>query len=179
MVDRIQTPIALPRSVEEQLSGEDDPALRGQVLEAVAEDASVLRVANKRSRLYAEIGVCSHWLRPHQTRWTAAGGFAFPIGYGDGEGFAPCISGLPGFDWRVILQFDPALVNWIAPSELPTKRFNFVRIAVPARTTRHLQAAVHTLWSPRTLHAKDKRTIFYGFRKVNGVWKLLARSKER
>jgi hypothetical protein len=99
------------------------------------------------------------------------------MGYGDGEGLG--LSGLPGLDWRVILQFDPPLVNWIVPSQLPTKRFNFVRIAVPARTTRHLQAAVHTLWSPGTLHAKDKRTIFYGFRNLNGVWKLVARSKER
>jgi hypothetical protein len=177
MVDRIQIPIVLPRLVEERLSEEDDPALWAQVLKAVAEDASVLQVANNRSHLYAEAGVCSHWLRPHQTRWTAAGGFAFPIGYGDAEGFAR--SGLPGFDWRVKLQFNPAFVNWIVPSELPTKRFSVVRIAVPARTTRHRQAAVHTLWSPGTLDARQKRVVFYGFRNLTGVWQLMARSKER
>jgi hypothetical protein len=49
------------------------------------------------------------------------------------------------------------------PSEMPEKRFNLVRIAIPARTTRHRQAAVHTLWSPGTLDAKRNRTIFYGF----------------
>ncbi len=38
--------------------------------------------------VYAQIGACSHWLRPHQTRWSAAGGFAHPSGYGgSGEGF--------------------------------------------------------------------------------------------
>jgi hypothetical protein len=86
-------------------------------------------------------------------------------------------SGLPGFDWSVKLQFEPAVANWIIPLEMPAKRFSFVRIAVPARTTRHRQAAVHTLWSPRTLDAK-KRTVFYGFRNLSGVWELMARSKE-
>lgn len=174
MVDRIQTSIALPKPVEEQLSEEDDPALWGQVLKTVAEDASVLQVAGHRAYLYAEVGACSHWLRPHQTRWTAAGGFAFPMGYGDSEGFAR--SGLPGFDWSVKLQFNPDLVNWIIVSELLAKRFSLVRIAVPARTTRHRQAAVHTLWSPRTLDGKQKRTVFYGFRNLSGVWDLMARS---
>jgi hypothetical protein len=50
---------ALPRSVEEQLSEEDAPTLWTQVLKAVAEDASVLQVADHRSHLYAEVGVCS------------------------------------------------------------------------------------------------------------------------
>jgi hypothetical protein len=179
VADRIHTSIALPRPVEEHLTKEDDPALWQRVLETVAEDASVLQVANNRSHLYTELGACSHWLRPHQTRWTAAGGFAFPIGYGDGEGFAPGVSGLPGLDWRVILQFDPALIGWVIPAESPTKRFSFVRIAIPSRTARHRQAAVHTVWSPRTLDAKEKRTVFYGFRNLSGVWKLAARSKER
>jgi hypothetical protein len=50
---------ALPRSVEEQLSEEDDLALWEQVLRTVAEDASVLQVVDHRSHLYAEVGVCS------------------------------------------------------------------------------------------------------------------------
>jgi hypothetical protein len=174
MADRIQRSMALLGSVEEQLSVEDDPALWRQVLKAVAEDASVLQVAGHRWHLYAEVGVCSHWLRPHQTRWTAAGGFAWPVGYGSTR-FSR--SGLPGFDWSVKLQFNPALLDWIVPSEMPAKRFSFVRIAVPARTTRHRQAAVHTLWSAKTLGAR-RRTVFYGFRNLSGVWELMARSKE-
>ena len=27
---------------------------------------------------FLQLGRCSHWLRPHHTRWTAAGGFAVP-----------------------------------------------------------------------------------------------------
>src|ERR1700724_656393 len=108
MVNVSETSSALPKLVEEHLKEEDDPAVWELVLKTVAEDASVLQVAGNRSHLYAEVGACSHWLRPHQTRWTAAGGFALPIGYGDGEGFARF--GLPGFAWRVKLQFNPAFV---------------------------------------------------------------------
>lgn len=176
MVDRIQTSMALPGWIEEKLSKEDDPALWEQVLKAVAEDASVLQAANRRARMYAEVGVCSHWLRPHQTRWTAGGGFALPSGYG---GTHYSRSGLPEFDWSAKLQFDPALPGWIVPSEMPAKRFNFVRVAVPNRTIRHRQAAVHTLWSPGTLDAKQNRIIFYGFRNLGGVWELKACSNMR
>lgn len=164
---------ALPRPVQEHLSDQDDPGLWAQALKAVAEDAAVLQVPNHRSILCADVGVCSHWFRPHQTRWTAAGGFALPVGYGHFR-----LSGLPAFDWSVRLQFDPAMPCWIAASELPAKRFSSVRIAIPARTARHLQAAVHSLWSPGTLDAKRNRTVFYGFRNLNGAWELGARSKE-
>jgi hypothetical protein len=168
--------MAVPTPVQEKLSGLDDPALWAQVLKTVAEDANVLHAVNRRSHLYAEVGACSHWLRPHQTRWTAAGGFALPSGYG---GSAYSRSGLPEFDWSVKLQFSPALAGWIVPAEPPRKRFNSVRIAVPARTIRHRQAAVHTLWSPGTLDAKQDRTIFYGFRNLSGVWELKACSNMR
>jgi hypothetical protein len=168
--------MVVPPPVDEKLTEQDDPGLWEQVLRTVAEDASALQAANKRSHLYAEIGVCSHWLRPHQTRWSAAGGFALPVGY---DGARHSRSGLPEFDWSVKLQFDPALLSWMAPPEMPAKRFNFLRIAVPARTTRHRQAAVHILWSPGTLDAKQNRTIFYGFRNLGGIWELKACSKMR
>jgi len=166
----METSLALPPVLEARLSEGDDPALWVQVLKAVAVDASVLQVPAQRSRLYAEVGACSHWLRPHQTRWTAAGGFAFPSGYGHFR-----LSGLPGFDWSVKLQFDSALPGWIVPGESQMKRFNSVRIAIPARTTRHRQAAIHSLWSPGTLDAKQSRPVLYGFRNLNGIWELVAR----
>jgi hypothetical protein len=164
--------VSLP--VEENLSEQDDSALWERVLKTVAEDAAVLQAANRRSHLYAQVGVCSHWLRPHQTRWTAAGGFAHPSGYG-GTGYSR--TGLPEFDWSVKLQFDPTELSWIVPPTLPAKRFNLVRITIPARTTRHRQAAVHTLWSPGTLDAKQNRAVFYGFRNLRGVWELKACTK--
>jgi hypothetical protein len=30
---------------------------------------------------YAEIGYCHRWISPHQTPWSADGGFAWPFGY--------------------------------------------------------------------------------------------------
>jgi hypothetical protein len=167
----------LPLDVEKHLSEGDDPALWAHVLRTVAEDAATLDISNG-APLYAEVGRCSHWLRPHQTRWTAAGGFAFPIGYGDGEGFGG-IAGLPGLDWSVRLLFVPASAAWDTTPTAPPKRSRAIRVAVPSRTARHRQAAVHTLWSRGTLHPRQKQTIFYGFRKVNGVWELKARSGER
>ena len=176
MADRPEVSVALPLALKERLSADDDPALWEQVLQVLAEDASVLESIQDGSHLYAEVGACSHWLRPHQTRWTAAGGFAWPVGYG-GSGFSR--TGLPGFDWSLTLQFIPAPPGWVIPVTLPTKRPNTIRVAVPARTTRHHQAAVHTLWPARTLDAKKKRTVFYGFRNLNGVWDLKASSRDR
>ena len=187
MTDRLQASVTLPIALKERLSAEDDPALWEQVLKVLAEDASILEPVADGSQLYAEVGVCSHWLRPHQIRWTAAGGFAAPVGYGGaggntkfiqhGAGFSS--TGLPLFDWSVRLRFNPAPIGWVIPEKVPTKRFMSVRVAVPSRTTRHRQAAVHTLWPPRTLDAKRERTVLYGFRNLNGVWELKACSRDR
>ena len=157
----------LPLPIEEKLGADDDPQLWREVLRAAAEDASVLG----RSRLYAIVGCCSHWLRPHQSRWTAAGGFALPVGYGDGEGR---LRGLPNLDWRVILQFDRAQFGWVLPPRPPAKGFSSVRLAIPSRTARHGHAAVHAVWSPLTSDTRQKRTAYYGFRKSEDGWCLVA-----
>jgi hypothetical protein len=165
----------LPSTVVDRLSGEDDPALWEQVFNVLAQDASTLGIIRDGSRLYAEVGACSHWLRPHQTRWTAAGGFALPVGYG-GVRFSR--TGLPGFDWSVKLQFSQAPLSWVVPETLPSKRSLTLRVAIPSRTTRHPQAAVHTLWPAQTLDAKRERTVFYGFRNLIGCWELKACSRD-
>jgi hypothetical protein len=157
----------LPVPIGEKLGADDDPHLWRAVLRAVAEDASALGC----SRLYAIVGCCSHWLRPHQSRWTAAGGFALPVGYGDGEGF---LRGLPNLDWRVILEFDRAQLGWVLPPRPPAKGFNSVRLAIPSRTARHGQAAVHAVWSPKASGTRQKRTAYYGFRKSDDGWCLVA-----
>lgn len=167
------TVAGLPALIEQRLVTDDDPDLWIELLRAVAEDASALRERGA-SRLYAIVGCCSHWARPHQSRWTAAGGFALPEGYGDGEGF---LGGLPNLDWSVTLQFDPSQPGWVCPLQPPTKRFCSVRLAIPSRTARHLQAAVHAVWSPGTLDAKHKRTVFYGIRKSENGLALVARSE--
>lgn len=163
----------LPALIEERLAPDDDPGLWVEILRAAAEDASVLR-ARSGSRLYAIVGRCSHWARPHQSRWTAAGGLSLPLGYGDGEGY---VGGLPNLDWSVTLEFDPNQPGWVCALQSPPKRFRSVRLAIPSRTARHLQAAVHAVWSRASLDAKQKLTVFYGLRKLDDGWKLVARSE--
>jgi hypothetical protein len=164
---------ALPDELNNQLGADDDLGLWVATLRSAAEDAAALHVAGDRSKLYAIVGTCSHWLRPHQTRWTAAGGFAWPEGYGDGHGRG----GLPHLDWAVTLQFDRAGLRWDTPTQAPAQRFQSVRLSIPARTARHLQAAVHAVWSPGTLDAKYKWTVFYGLRKLEQGWTLVAREQ--
>jgi|ERR1039458_3085391 hypothetical protein len=166
------TSSSLPAPLLERLSADDDPALWEQVLQTAAQDASLLQVRSSCSKLYAIVGLCSHWAQPHRSRWRAAGGFAVPYGYGDGEGF---VWGLPNLDWSVTLELDSSRTGWVHPQQLPTKRFRSVRLAVPSRTTRHRQAAVHAIWSSGTLDAKHQRTVFYGLRKTEQGWKLVAR----
>jgi hypothetical protein len=167
-------PAPLPGPIQKNLSVDDDPTLWEYILHAIADEASVLSVQGGRSRLYMIVGSCSHWARPHQSRWTAAGGFAAPKGYGDGEGF---LRGLPSLDWNVTLQFDPIRRGWVCPQPLPAKRFRSVRLAIPSRTKRLRQAAVHAVWSSGTLDAKHKQTVFYGFRKSERGWKTVAHTQ--
>jgi hypothetical protein len=108
-----------------------------------------------------EAGRCSHRLAPNQARWTAGGGFAWPTGYGSGNG-GHSYSALPQFDWSVVLR-------WTGSTWEPIKRNSIrcsLRLTIPSRTKRHQQAAVHAVW--RT--GKDKETVFYGFRKREQGW---------
>lgn len=58
------------------LGSEDDPELWQVAVQHIL--AQLTPVPG----MLVELGRCSHWLRPHQTRWTADGGFAWPSGYG-------------------------------------------------------------------------------------------------
>ena len=167
--------VALPVPILERLNADDDPFVWREILQAAAEDASICLKGSDRPSLYAIIGSCSHWLRPHQSRWTASGGFAAPVGYGNGKSY---LRGLPELDWSVTLQFDPVNAVWVVPEKQPVhRRFRSVRLAIPTRTVRHAQAAVHAVWSQGTLDGKEKRVVFYGFRKSDLGWKLVARSR--
>lgn len=175
-MDTSSVQMTLPHALAGLLGETDDSDLWALILGTVAEDASQLLVQGNETRLYAIVGSCSHWLRPHQSRWTAAGGFALPVGYGDGEGLI--FGQPPNLDWKVTLQFEFSAAEWIAPEAAPTKRFRSVRIAVPSRTAQHKQAAVHAIWSAGTIDPKRKRTVFYGFRRPELGWRLLARREE-
>jgi hypothetical protein len=75
---------------------------------------------------------------------------------------------LPQFDWWQVLQWSGT--EWIPATDKSAKLA--LRIAIPSRTTRHRQAAVHTLWSTE----KEKEMRLYGFRKKDGQWHCTAES---
>lgn len=115
-----------------------------------------------------EIGRCSHWLRPHQTRWTANGGFAWPTGYGSAQGgFSR--DALPQFDWSVTLAWTGHA--WQMAQDKSAKPA--IRITIPSRTSWHEQAAVHTVW----MTGREKERRFYGFRRTDGGWRCTAESE--
>jgi hypothetical protein len=159
---------AFAPDVMSRLTGEDDPAFWEVALNDIFAEADVLCGKAGGEPVLAQVGSCSHWLRPHQTRWTADGGFAWPTGYG-GVGFSRL--GLPEFDWSVTRRWDPASASW-EPDGGPAAQGGLVfRVTLPARSARHLQAAVHTLWTPGPPVFPRKELLqFYGFRKKEGQW---------
>lgn len=127
-----------------------------------------LEQAAPRRPVYARVGACSHWLRPHQMRWTAAGGFAWPVGYGDAQ---YTYRGAPEFDWSVLARWDHEAREWREVAKVTAKRPMLLRAALPTRTIRHAQAAVHTIWLPTNpARARPKSILLHGFRKIDGVW---------
>jgi hypothetical protein len=118
--------------------------------------------------LYLQIGSCSHWLRPHQTRLASAGGFAWPAGYGGGRYSR---LGLPELDWKVLLRWNANELQWEPASRFKSKRRLVCRVAVPGRTRRHQQAVVHVRWEPGTIEEPHRKaTRYYAFRRAVGDW---------
>jgi hypothetical protein len=137
------------------LDEDDDPELWQVALD------DILTEVEKEPHVLVEVGRCSHWLRPHQARWTAGGGFAWPTGYGSGNG-SYSHSALPQFDCSVVL-------GWTGSTWEPIKRQSIrhsLRVTIPSRTKRHQRATVHTLWHT----GKENETVFYGFRKREQGW---------
>lgn len=155
------------------LQSEDDPEFWNVAIATLLQDVEAeLVTCPPRRSAYAQIGACSHWLRPHQTRWKAAGGFAWPTGYG-GSGFSRL--GLPEFDWSILMLWKVEQRIWLPVEKFQEKRRFLFRAALPTRTKRHLQVAVHTVWLPRkTSQSDQKSTTFYGFRKLNEQWTCVA-----
>ncbi len=144
------------------LEPDDDPALWRAVIDYV------LSGWKPEVGAMLELGRCSHWLRPHQTRGTADGGFAWPAGYGEG---GPSYSrhGLPEFDWHYLLMWNGE--RWIFPPEgyrSVNGRCPELRLAIPSRTARHQQAAIHSRW--RVAGKGKFKVEFYGFRLKPEGW---------
>jgi hypothetical protein len=159
---------AMIESLKPHLTAHDDASLWKFVLQNVLLDADRVDISEKhRTKQFLKIGSCSHWFRPHQTRWTAAGGFAWPSGWHGISGHS--VGGLPELDWSVL--FEKVAGIWKLVPKYSGKIRSEIRVSIPARTARHAQAAIHTLWSP------GNQRVFYGLRKKVDVWKLAARSE--
>jgi hypothetical protein len=141
--------------LSEHLDADDDPILWQFALEMILSDLE------PKPGIQVEVGRCSHWLRPHQSRWTDGGGFAMPRGYGQSHGWLRWCS-LPDFDWSVMLGWDGNRWAIVKPRSVR----NSLRITIPSRTSRHLQAAVDALWHVK----REKRETVYGFRKRAERW---------
>jgi hypothetical protein len=159
----IEQPI-IPLEVVAARPGADDGRAFWKAAPSVLAEEFVRRHALSRTNRECAIvlGACSHWLRPHQTRWTASGGFAYPEGHREG---------LPELDWSLILAFRNR--QWVPLSKLPVKNLKVLRVALPSRTARHNQAAVDARWSP------GEETVLSGFRKANEKWGCVAASDEK
>lgn len=159
--------------IVQRLGEEDDPKLWSLVCGEISDNVR-LRTDHKSKKwpIYLEIGACSHWTAPHQSRVTRAGGFAWPTGYGrDGKGTGRLDSkGLPQFDWSLHFLVDKDSAEW-APVK-PKKGRSFVfRVVIPTRTTRHEQAAVNVTWIPHPPESDQEHPMdFYGFRKLEDKW---------
>jgi hypothetical protein len=148
---------------KEKLTGGDDSGLWESVLNVMVDEFLERYDREAKNRYWIFLaGSCSHCVRPNQSRWTAAGGFAWPEGYKNS---------LPELDWSVMFAFRNQC--WTPVKKLPGKNPVVFRVAVPARTARHKQAAVHTKWST------TQNPILYGFRNLEGNWKYVAASDER
>jgi len=167
------------QEITTHLSVEDDPHFWMMAFETLLSDIEALYPEKRGKReIFIQLGACSHWLRPHQKRWTASGGFAWPQGYIQKcqdhikNSRGPLGSGLPEFEWFVLLHWNREETEWqmVAPRFFGKKQIVF-RAALPTRTRRHHQAAVHTIWMPGSPEQPEKKVVrFYGFRKKNHAW---------
>jgi hypothetical protein len=162
-VNMNSTPIIPFEALQAKLGPNDDQALWKTAASVLSDEfwQRHQKESGKRDWVLV-VGLCSHWERPNQHRWTAAGGFAWPTGYSDF---------LPEFDWSVIYLLRNQ--SWTPLTKLPGKKLRTLRAAIPARTARHKQAAIHTRWFP------GRETVFYGFRNLGGKWSCVAASDRR
>jgi hypothetical protein len=162
-VKAIESKTILFETLEPKLVADDDHALWRAALFVLADEVAQRQGKESQRGIWAMVvGECSHWVRPHNSRWNAAGGFVSPDGYKDS---------VPELDWYVIFAFRNC--EWKSVEKLPGKKTKVVRVAIPARTARHKQAAIHTRWAP------NGETVLYGFRKVADKWQCVAASDEK
>ncbi len=99
----------IPRFDKSVTFAEHDAAFWKIALDTIAYDAAHEIGDYVGRTIVMEAGACSHWLRPHQTRWTANGGFAWPSGYG---GRRWSRTGLPQLDWFFTFEWSSTGKTW-------------------------------------------------------------------
>src|SRR5437763_1598266 len=110
-MNNIEQPIIPFEVVKAKLGADDDRAFWEAALSVLAEEFAERHAQSPTNReRVIVLGACSHWVRPHQSRWAASGGFAYPEGYREG---------IPELDWSLILTFRDR--QWIPLSKLPGK----------------------------------------------------------
>jgi hypothetical protein len=153
----------LYQTLEAKLTADDDPAFwRAALLVLTDEMAQREAAESPRVDWAIVVGACSHWVRPHNSRWNAAGGFIWPDGYQDN---------VPEFDWSETFVLRNRRLEHA--KKLPGKKVEVFRVAFPARSARHKQAVIYTRWSPKG------EAVFYGFRKTQNKWLCVATSDEK
>jgi hypothetical protein len=152
-------------------SEDDDLGLwRLAITEIVGENLAYYHDSKVKDAILIRVGKCSHWIRPHQSRYKVAGGFAAPFGYGNaGQGYS--FSADPELEWHFTWTWSEEQSNWVGVRGRPGRRPLMLRISIPARTLRHEQAAVHAAWDPGTPgNPKEKATQLYFFRRFDREW---------
>ena len=188
-MDGIKTVIS---AIYKYLTPEDDPLFWAVATYTLLGDLYLfLTREQQKHEIFIQMGACSHWLRPHQTRLTLAGGFALPVGYNGPAQNRPeqlendwdfetlqevsnekKWNGLPEYDWDIKIHYNYEINDWVLTDKFFGKRKLICRFALPTRTLRHNQAAVHSIWTPGSpRNPNKKRTEYFGFRKLNNTWK--------
>ncbi len=146
----------------DKLTTEDDPRLWQAALDVLLEEFLRHHDSQASNRDWVLlVGACSHWVRPHNSRWHAAGGFAWPEGYRNS---------LPELDWRAVVAYNGR--RWVNLQKFPGKKLVVLRVAIPTRSARHKQATIHAKWPT------NQEPVLFGFRKLGSSWKRVAASDE-
>src|SRR6266404_2420635 len=140
----MHTDLDFESAIVPYLTSEDDPDFWMAALDILARDfESLYSSGSKKNEVFLQLGACSHWLRPHQTRLTAAGGFANPSGY---LGGAFSRKGLPELDWSVIFQRDWKENRWVQTDKFFSKRKIICRVA--RSEERRVGKECRSRWAP-------------------------------
>jgi hypothetical protein len=157
------------------LEADDDPGFWDLAIRTILGEVDA-RLEDKNAGIrVVELGFhkVRQWRRPHRTRWTGGGGFAWPESYTAHAD--DCSEKALWFrrDLKKDAEWNPVEIR--KRSAHPVRGF----VSLPAYTRRHAQGAVILVWRPASPWvAEGHRGVvrqMYGFRKpMRGAWRLVA-----